>query len=821
LTVNGLTVSGKTYDRTTTAVIDLSGATYSGLISGDAVSVNVTGADFVSANAGTHAVNLTSTVTGAQAGNYVVTTPGSLTGTISPATLTVTADAKSMTYGGNALPALTYVSSGLLGSDALSGALATTATAYDGTAGSGSNAGVYAITQGTLTAGGNYAITYAGANLTVTPATLTYSAGVATIAYGSTPSVSGGTLAGLVNGDTLSGATTGSLNFTTTATAASPVGTYAVTGTGLTPNGNYTLVQAADNGTAITITPASLTVVADAKSMTYGGNALPALTYVATGLVNGDLLSGALTTTASAYDGTPGSGSNAGAYPIAQGTLNAGGNYVLTYTGATLTVDKAQLTVSASSPSMTYGAVSLPTLTPAFSGLVNGDSSIAGLTGTLTYTTTATAYNGTAGSASDAGTYAMNTSVAGLSSTNYTFAPPGGALTLTVAPAPLTIQANDQNKNYDGLGHTAGVTYAGFVAGQNVSALAGTLNYAGVSIYDNVSVYAGEVAPGSYDVTPAGLTSANYDISYVTGLLTIDLAPLTVTATSFSKVQDNIAYTGGNGVSYAGFVNGEGVSSLLGTLTYSGTSQNATRAGSFSIVPGGLSSTNYVLTYVNGTLTIRPKAPLNNVAAALTISTAATIPQKTTTSVVTATTATPVIAPITATASALDLGGFKVVGTTQSGQLEMVYVPNPAQPQLVIPVVQLPLNTGLGAVPDTLVGQLYLNAGLVAPLSTSGAAAGSGAPTTSGATAPGGTAGATTGTTDEQKQNNVRVEQTQITTVLANDAPLPTQLTFNPDNKTFTLAKGADLKLPLQVKIQLRQGGSVVSEKLVMLTNEF
>ena len=33
--------------------------------------------------------------------------------------------------------------------------------------------------------------------------------------------------------------------------------------------------------------------------------------------------------------------------------------------------------------------------------------------------------------------------------------------------------------------------------------------------------------------------------------------------------------------------------------------------------------------------------------------------------------------------------------------------------------------------------------------------------------------------------------------------------------------KGADIKLPLQVKIQLRQGGSVVSEKLVMLTNEF
>lgn len=60
-------------------------------------------------------------------------------------------------------------------------------------------------------------------------------------------------------------------------------------------------------------------------------------------------------------------------------------------------------------------------------------------------------------------------------------------------------------------------------------------------------------------------------------------------------------------------------------------------------------------------------------------------------------------------------------------------------------------------------------------------------------------------------------EQAQITTVLANDEPLPTNLVFNPAEKTFTLSKDAALSLPIQVKIQLRQGGSVVSEKIVML----
>ena len=50
---------------------------------------------------------------------------------------------------------------GLVNGDTLSGLLATTAT-------TASNVGAYAITQGTLAASTNYALTYVGANLTVT-----------------------------------------------------------------------------------------------------------------------------------------------------------------------------------------------------------------------------------------------------------------------------------------------------------------------------------------------------------------------------------------------------------------------------------------------------------------------------------------------------------------------------------------------------------------------------------------------------------------------------------------------------------------------------
>ena len=72
--------------------------------------------------------------------------------------MTVTADAQSRIYGA-ANSTLTYVSSGLVNGDTLSGLLATTATTT-------SNVGAYAITQGTLAASANYALTYVGANLT-------------------------------------------------------------------------------------------------------------------------------------------------------------------------------------------------------------------------------------------------------------------------------------------------------------------------------------------------------------------------------------------------------------------------------------------------------------------------------------------------------------------------------------------------------------------------------------------------------------------------------------------------------------------------------
>ena len=90
--------------------------------------------------------------------NHNDTEPVCLMVNIAKKPLTVTAEAKSKVEG-EADPALTYIADDLIGSDQLSGALSREA---------GEAAGIYAIQQGSLTAGANYELTYTGAYLTIT-----------------------------------------------------------------------------------------------------------------------------------------------------------------------------------------------------------------------------------------------------------------------------------------------------------------------------------------------------------------------------------------------------------------------------------------------------------------------------------------------------------------------------------------------------------------------------------------------------------------------------------------------------------------------------
>ena len=104
--------------------------------------------------------------------NYTITYTGADL-TITPKAVTVVADAKSKVYGA-ADPALTYVATGLEGTDVLSGSLDRA---------TGENTGTYAISQGTV-ANSNYTITYTGADLTITPKAVTVVADAKNKVYG-------------------------------------------------------------------------------------------------------------------------------------------------------------------------------------------------------------------------------------------------------------------------------------------------------------------------------------------------------------------------------------------------------------------------------------------------------------------------------------------------------------------------------------------------------------------------------------------------------------------------------------------------------------
>lgn len=98
--------------------------------------------------------------------------------------------------------------------------------------------------------------------------------------------------------------------------------------------------------------------------------------------------------------------------------------------------------------------------------------------------------------------------------------------------------------------------------------------------------------------------TAAYNSSFDVANFEITKASLTITALSQTKTYDNVAYSGGNDVTYSGFVNGETSAVLGGSLSYGGSSQGATDAGTYDIAASGLTSGNYAISYVDGTLTI-------------------------------------------------------------------------------------------------------------------------------------------------------------------------------------------------------------------------
>ena len=456
------------------------------LQNGDSLSgslIRVTGEDV-----GSYAIQLGSL---AASTNYTLTyVPANLT--ISAKPITVTADAKSKTYG-DSDPGLTYsiTSGSLVGNDSVSGSL---------TRAAGENAGDYAIQQGTLTAGGNYNLTYIGANLTITLRPVLAQADNQTRAYGQTNPVFTITYTGFVGSDSVTNLAELPTASTIADTNSSP-GTYDITLTGGSDT-NYSLVLS--NGT-LTVTSYTLTVTADDQSRAYG-EANPTLTGSLVGLENGDNITANYSTAATVTNFV-------GTYPITVTLSDPDGklaNYIVTTNNATLTITNRAITVTAVVDNKIYDgtdtSVGVPTISPG--SLVNGD------TGTWTQhfntkdTTADTLIP--SGSVSDGN---------GGNNYNISFV---SIPTQSIHRRGVTATASDATRVYGAANPTVNLSYNGFVAGEDDSVLSGT---PGLSTAADLNSNVGEY---DINVNTNGITALNYYLVPAKGKLTITPASATV-----------------------------------------------------------------------------------------------------------------------------------------------------------------------------------------------------------------------------------------------------------------------------------------------------
>ncbi|WP_417939915.1 MBG domain-containing protein [Flavobacterium sp. RS13.1] len=268
-------------------------------------------------NIGTYAINQGSLSAGS---NYTISyADANFTITAKPITVTAT-PSQTKVYG-TTDPAFAYtVSPGLVGSDAFTGTLSRTA---------GENIGNYAITQGNLSAGSNYNITYVSKDFTITAKPITVTADASqTKVYGTTNPIYTYTVSpSLVSGDSFTG--------TLSRTAGENIGNYPITQGNLSAGSNYNITYVSKD---FTITAKPITVTATPSQTKVYGTMDPIFTYtVSPNLVSGDSFTGALSRTA---------GENVGVYAITQGTLTAGGNYTIMYNGSNFTITKADQVIT-------------------------------------------------------------------------------------------------------------------------------------------------------------------------------------------------------------------------------------------------------------------------------------------------------------------------------------------------------------------------------------------------------------------------------------------------------------------------------------------
>ena len=256
-------------------------------------------------------------------------------------------------------------------------------------------------------------------------------------------------------------------------------------------------------------------------------------------------------------------------------------------------VNAAPLTVTPNPnpATMAYGGP-LPTLTPSYSGFVNGTVTIPSApTCTTTGITTATAVGPHPGASNCSG---------GTPPANYVFSYAAGAVTVNPATLTVTPNPNPATMTYGGPLPALTPSYSGFVNGIVTIPAAPTCTTTGITTTTPASTYSGSA------VCSGGTAPANYTFSYATGSVTVNKATLIVTPSPNPALMNYGGPLPTLAPSYSGFVNGTVTIPAAPTCATTGIT-TTTAAGSYpnsSSCAGGTAPANYMFSYAKGSVTV-------------------------------------------------------------------------------------------------------------------------------------------------------------------------------------------------------------------------
>ena len=274
--------------------------------------------------------------------------------------------------------------------------------------------------------------------------------------------------------------------------------------------------------------------------------------------------------------------------PAAGAVLNAGASQTLTATftpadsvnyrsgsvTATIDVSTAAASVTATGGTFTYDGQPHP-----------ATGSVTGLNGVSIGTPSFT-YNGSAQPPVAAGSYAVVASFAG----NANYEPASASATITIGKASVVLTWNQP----------AAIVYGTPLGGVQLNASSNVPGRFAYSPAAGTVLAAGAGHALTATFTPAD--AANYTGASVGSSIAVAAAPLSVRANDSAKPfgAPLPLFT----ASAAGFVNGDTFASLGGALAFATSATAQSAVGTYLVAPSGLSSPNYLITFVPGTLTI-------------------------------------------------------------------------------------------------------------------------------------------------------------------------------------------------------------------------